>query len=939
MLESTAIEDQIKDLAGARLIFYTNSDVDHFLNSRLIPENFEVFWDETKIHHPTKENADQRYQAIHYTVGLNEARIALPEYSKFKGMRCEIQIQTILSHAWAETSHDIIYKPLESKGFGRKAMDAIDRRLTKIMDDYLLPAGYEFQKIQHDFQRLMQGKQLFDRGVIEVLDSCNNNNQRHDIVASIKEYVLPNYDDIEAIYPELIQALLRAVDKARVTQNEPIKTPFGDLDGQTPGAVTTLVISILENLRYVDVEATFKAFGRVYQFEEDEDLRKTILKTVEELARYDLDVCRQVGLGVQFALTAAIDNLSPDDRRLLWPLLHTAWQEFLNSEVRGISASADAIALNTGALPASDDLKSIRKKAIDGLFEFYDLTSSENEKRSILSSLWRATHLPSQAGYSNELRSLVLNDENRIVEELTARASHDPYEILEHIERHLLREYGRARQIVEAENDRFGCKDLAAKLGASILAFRDAINANPQFVRYKILVGYESVVPLQWEQPDVDYSEVEKYRRARIAEYIDAISEATEDEWYGIIKRCAATKSNDGATFRLFGEFLVRLAKDNPDTAERFLLRADENILTFLPAVLQGLYQSESNLTYERTIRRYLSDGRHLTALARQWRLSKSQDQKFIKDVLSKAVACGDDIAVMECVVGAIANHKEPNQPAIDDFFVPAIKYLTEKNDARWINGAWFLPEAETFFTKLPLCTTELVLDNMLSVSRIDTHAERILTCIAGAHPGAVWKYFGRRLTDNEERDPKIRYEPIPYSFHWLQKPLGNDAEAAVDVARQWYRPDDPLFEYREAQLLSAVFPDFPGGFARKLLAMAASGSDDDIGFILRILRRYRGEPATHGVLKQLVDRLPDDDPRLQQAEICLQNTGVVSGEFGFAEAFRAKKAEISSWANDDRPKVRAFAEHFTRYLDQRIASEQRTAEQRKEMRRREFDA
>jgi ppGpp synthetase/RelA/SpoT-type nucleotidyltranferase len=199
LLESTAIEDQIKDLAGARLIFYTNSDVDHFLNSRLIPENFEVFWDETKIHHPTKENADQRYQAIHYTVGLNEARIALPEYSKFKGMRYEIQIQTILSHAWAETSHDIIYKPLESKGFGRKAMDAIDRRLTKIMDDYLLPAGYEFQKIQHDFQRLMQGKQLFDRGVIEVLDSCNNNNQRHDIVASIKEYVLPNYDDIEAI--------------------------------------------------------------------------------------------------------------------------------------------------------------------------------------------------------------------------------------------------------------------------------------------------------------------------------------------------------------------------------------------------------------------------------------------------------------------------------------------------------------------------------------------------------------------------------------------------------------------------------------------------------------------------------------------------------------------------------------------------------------------
>jgi ppGpp synthetase/RelA/SpoT-type nucleotidyltranferase len=91
LLESFSIEDQIKDLAGVRLIFYTNSDLDRFLNSRLIPENFEVHWDETRIHHPTEENAKQRYQAVHYTISLSEARTALAEYAKFKGLRCEIQ--------------------------------------------------------------------------------------------------------------------------------------------------------------------------------------------------------------------------------------------------------------------------------------------------------------------------------------------------------------------------------------------------------------------------------------------------------------------------------------------------------------------------------------------------------------------------------------------------------------------------------------------------------------------------------------------------------------------------------------------------------------------------------------------------------------------------------------------------------------------------------
>jgi ppGpp synthetase/RelA/SpoT-type nucleotidyltranferase len=225
LLASPSIEDEIKDLSGVRFIFYTNTDVDRFLNSRLIPENFEVHWDQTRIHHPTKENASQRYQAVHYTVSLNEARTALVEYAKFKGLRCEIQIQTILIHAWAETSHDITYKRFEGKGFGQRAMTSIEARLNKIMDEYLLPAGYEFQKVQHDFQRLMQGKELFDRGTIEALDASIDNNERHEILRSLHEYVLPNYDDIAAIYPELLAALLRAVDHAGTAATRPIETP------------------------------------------------------------------------------------------------------------------------------------------------------------------------------------------------------------------------------------------------------------------------------------------------------------------------------------------------------------------------------------------------------------------------------------------------------------------------------------------------------------------------------------------------------------------------------------------------------------------------------------------------------------------------------------------------------------------------------------------
>jgi ppGpp synthetase/RelA/SpoT-type nucleotidyltranferase len=113
-----ALEAQIKDLAGCRVIFYTDSDVNRFIQSGIVDGNFEVF--EVKIHHPRREvdDAIELYTSNHYVVGLKAERLALSEYARFAGMRCEIQIQTILRHAWAEMAHDTIYKAPELARYG-----------------------------------------------------------------------------------------------------------------------------------------------------------------------------------------------------------------------------------------------------------------------------------------------------------------------------------------------------------------------------------------------------------------------------------------------------------------------------------------------------------------------------------------------------------------------------------------------------------------------------------------------------------------------------------------------------------------------------------------------------------------------------------------------------------------------------------------------------
>ena len=62
-LNSPNIGDAIKDLAGARVILYTNIDVDRYLQARLIFDNLTVHWDETKAHYPSDENRESDTRA------------------------------------------------------------------------------------------------------------------------------------------------------------------------------------------------------------------------------------------------------------------------------------------------------------------------------------------------------------------------------------------------------------------------------------------------------------------------------------------------------------------------------------------------------------------------------------------------------------------------------------------------------------------------------------------------------------------------------------------------------------------------------------------------------------------------------------------------------------------------------------------------------------
>jgi ppGpp synthetase/RelA/SpoT-type nucleotidyltranferase len=96
---------QITDKAAVRIITYFLSTVTDVC--AIIEEQFDIIEKDERI------NSDPDrlgYQSIHYLVKYSQARYTLPEYSKYSGIVAEIQVRTILQHAWAEIEHDIQYK-------------------------------------------------------------------------------------------------------------------------------------------------------------------------------------------------------------------------------------------------------------------------------------------------------------------------------------------------------------------------------------------------------------------------------------------------------------------------------------------------------------------------------------------------------------------------------------------------------------------------------------------------------------------------------------------------------------------------------------------------------------------------------------------------------------------------------------------------------------
>lgn len=136
--------NEIKDMAGIRVITYLESDVTKAVD--ILEDLFDI---------DKKNSLDQSqllgsdklgYRSVHYVAKFNKKRCRLPEYKPYENLPFEIQIRSILQHAWAEIEHDRNYK------FTGKLPTQLERRFY-LISGMLECADREFVAIAQEIDK------------------------------------------------------------------------------------------------------------------------------------------------------------------------------------------------------------------------------------------------------------------------------------------------------------------------------------------------------------------------------------------------------------------------------------------------------------------------------------------------------------------------------------------------------------------------------------------------------------------------------------------------------------------------------------------------------------------------------------------------------------------------------------------------------------------
>ncbi len=201
------IYDDIADLCGIRVSLYFPGDrnkTGDLISDQFATESIRHFPEQSSP--PTYNRRFSGYWATHYRARLKEDTLTQAQ-KRYSSARLEIQVASLLMHAWSEVEHDLIYKPLQG-GLSEEELAIIDE-----LNGLVLSGEIALERLQiAGDKRILNKKSSFD--------------SQYDLASYLYNYLSSNFrkEDVELRMGniELLYRLISRLEMNSVKAIEPV---------------------------------------------------------------------------------------------------------------------------------------------------------------------------------------------------------------------------------------------------------------------------------------------------------------------------------------------------------------------------------------------------------------------------------------------------------------------------------------------------------------------------------------------------------------------------------------------------------------------------------------------------------------------------------------------------------------------------------------------
>ncbi len=925
--------DDIEDLAGVRIVFYLESDKKRFI--KLFIQEFR----DCIVDHQTQYNP-KGYRGDHFIFRFDESRSNSIEYRKFKNLKCEIQVSTVLFHAWSEVEHDIIYKPegdeqlLKSLG-----LDDLKESFEELMAKHITAATFQLDYLNLKYKSIIKAGRILSSDFLKDIETSESNDEIYELLSVVGDFYYKKPEEILAISSLVIS-------KKPIASRIIYRFDDGDLYGKSHIDILEKSIEMLSSIRYFRPNEALNLLAQL-STHEDLKIREKALSVVKKFAQYDYSVLTKSKLGYQpqRMILDFILAWSPEKSIQHFDFVEIAIKELLSSSVEGTEMNDEkTLTIRFAAVDPTDYLKKIRRDTIDFVCNLYEKTSELQVKLRQVKILEEVTSTPHNVKYGDNITEMIREDLEYLVVKYQKIIFGDTKD-------KIVANLGVAKEI---EDRLYWVNKWGENRIKSSVVLRDKILSDESYNLLRLLVGNAII-----EQED-DWKVAEKSRNEKLDSLMAAIDDSNYGDWSSKLDKI--TSQNKTISDWEFGPlriFLQRLAKLKPDIAVRILELSYQNsssLRYFIGAFLNGFRLGKHFTQWDWCVAKIVEekDAPSVKAIVYSLHLPDNadlahlryEDTKILSDIVKRdnnfTFLDPEERELHHALINTLSRDYECNPELFEQLIFDELKNNPKYSDLFLSQMSFILWKKWIDIEKLKKGTISFFIDEMIVAHDLDWHMQGLLLAI-GKHKGleVVMDVFQKRIIRDIKRKEKksklsadTRFDAIPYHFNPELQNFIAEHPDYPKVAGEWVSKmtiDWSIYNWNVGEFLQRIGKNFND----IVMQLINKGDDDSLMKAARALYSIYG--ADFGVCMEIVRKTSNKDI-LSQIRSCMYGTGVVGGEHGIAKAYKAKAESLEKYKDDQNERVRRFAREMIKDFQESATREFNRADDEGQKRKTEFE-